>query len=59
MSNNNIKLRHCLLVNFTLTIVIILVVLALNDNKFALKPNNDLIIIGIVIDNWRKYIIYH
>ena len=55
--DNRIKIKYCVIVNALLTLCVILVVLLLNDGEFIIGPNDNLIVIGIKINTWKKYII--
>ena len=59
-SKNSRKVWFCLVINFAvLLFVIILVNVFKNPNSkyFRFGPQDDLIIISILIDNWMKWII--
>ena len=60
MTSNNKRLKYCIITNFALLFIIMLMIIIFRDNNdkyLKFGPNNDLIIMSIKIDNYKKYII--
>ena len=59
LSINN-KIQICIAVNFALLIIISSFIFTFADRKMLrIGYSNDLIVLGIAIDNWQKYLSLH
>ena len=57
-SSNNIRLRQCVVLNLSLLLFIFIVIVVSrnpDDKYFRYGPNNDLFVMSIRVDTWKKY----
>lgn len=60
MTNNNIRLKYCIIANFTLLCIISLLIMFMretNDTYFRIGPNDNLSIMSVKINTNYRYLL--